>query len=174
MLAHEKLNVYSKALDFAARAARWLSAWDKKHAIVDHFSRANESILLNLADAARQRDAPGRLAIIDCSIGSALECAACLDIARIKAFLSADECNQEKQCVCEITKMLVGLRKAWDAAAFKEVSLPYGAESSPADAAPLFLHERLDVYRAALEFIHWFVSKPGGKETRGATVATDG
>jgi hypothetical protein len=49
MFDHEKLQVYGKALDFTAKAAVWTSTWDKKHALVDHLSRANESILLNLA-----------------------------------------------------------------------------------------------------------------------------
>ena len=54
MFAHEKLQVYGKALDFAAKTAAWTSTWDKKHALVDHLSRATESIALNLAEAARQ------------------------------------------------------------------------------------------------------------------------
>ena len=45
----EKLQIYRKTLDFAAKAAVWASAWDKKHALVDHLSRASESIVLNLA-----------------------------------------------------------------------------------------------------------------------------
>jgi len=36
MFDHEKLQVYGKALDFAAKAAAWTSTWDKKHALVDH------------------------------------------------------------------------------------------------------------------------------------------
>ena len=35
MFAHEQLQVYGKALDFAAQAASWTSTWDKKHALVD-------------------------------------------------------------------------------------------------------------------------------------------
>jgi len=50
MFDHEKLQVYGKALDFAAKAAVWISTWDKKHALVDHLSRATESILLRLKD----------------------------------------------------------------------------------------------------------------------------
>jgi len=34
MFAHEQLQVYGKALDFAAQAASWTSTWDKKHALV--------------------------------------------------------------------------------------------------------------------------------------------
>ena len=112
MFAHEKLQVYGKALDFAVKAAAWTITWDKKHALVDHLSRATESILLNLAEAARQRGTPARLRIVDYAIGSSLECAGCLDIARIKTLLTRQDCYEEKHLLCEITKMLIGLRKA--------------------------------------------------------------
>jgi len=46
MFAHEKLQAYSKALDFAGKAAAWTSAWDKRHSLVDHLTRASESILM--------------------------------------------------------------------------------------------------------------------------------
>ena len=113
MFAHEKLQVYRKSLDFATQAASWTSSWDRKHALVDHLSRATESIVLNLAEAARQRGTPARLRIVDYAIGSSLECAGCLDIARIKALLTNLDCHHEKHQLCEITKMLIGLRKAW-------------------------------------------------------------
>ena len=103
MFAHEKLEVYGKALDFAARAAVWVNSWDKRHALVDHLGRAAESILSNLAEAARQRRAPGRLTIADYAIGSSLECAACLDVARIKNLLTQAQFNEEKYRLCEIT-----------------------------------------------------------------------
>jgi len=35
MLAHERLQVYGKAWDFAAEAAAWCAAWDKRPALVD-------------------------------------------------------------------------------------------------------------------------------------------
>jgi len=31
MFDHEKLQVYGKALDFAAKAGTWTNTWDKKH-----------------------------------------------------------------------------------------------------------------------------------------------
>ena len=113
MFSHEKLQVYSKALDFVSAAAAWTHTWDSKHAVVDQLDRAAQSILLNLADAARRRNAPGRLQILDYASGSTLECAACLDIARIKNLLTKLQCIEQKQRLCEITKMLIGLRKAW-------------------------------------------------------------
>src|SRR5437660_8570410 len=153
MFDHEKLQVYGKALDFAAKAAAWTSTWDKRHALVDHLSRATESILLNLAEAARKRGEPARLIIVDYAIGSSLECAACLDIARIKDLLKAFQCHEEKRRLCEITKMLIGLRKAWIDLIAKEEPVPYEAESAQQSPAPLFHHESLEVYRAALDFM---------------------
>src|SRR5882724_5226107 len=44
MLAHEKLQVYGKAVKVAAQAFTLCSGWDKRHAVVDHLSRASESI----------------------------------------------------------------------------------------------------------------------------------
>ena len=96
MFPHEKLQVYSKALQFTAKAAAWTSSWDTKHAVVDQLLRAAESIVLNLAEAARQQGAPRRLHTADCALGSTLECAACLDIALIKEFLTREQCHHEK------------------------------------------------------------------------------
>jgi four helix bundle protein len=164
MFAHEKLQVYGKALDFAAKAVAWTSTWDKKHALVDHLSRAAESILLNLAEAGRQRGAPARLRIVDYAIGSSLECAGCLDVARIKELLTEQDCHQEKHLLCEITKMLIGLRKAWSQSIAREEPLAYPTKSLEDGPEPLFHHEGLEVYRAALGFMEWFISRPEAKE----------
>ena len=58
MFAHEKLHVYSKSLTFVSGAFSMTEAWEKKHAIKDHFNRASESLVLTLADGARHRSAP--------------------------------------------------------------------------------------------------------------------
>ena len=43
-----------------ANVTAWINHWDKRHSLVDHLSRAAESVVSNLAEAARQREAPGR------------------------------------------------------------------------------------------------------------------
>jgi len=164
MFDHEKLQVYGKALDFAAKAGTWTNTWDKKHALVDHLSRAAESVLLNLAEAARQRGTPARLRAADYAIGSSLECAGCLDVARIKALLTHQECYQEKHLLCEITKMLIGLRKAWSQSIAREEPPVFPTKSVKDAPERLFQHEGLVVYRTALDFMEWFVSRPGAKE----------
>jgi four helix bundle protein len=162
MFSHEKLQVYGKALGFAAKAAGLASSWDKRHAIVDHLVRASESIPLNLAEGARQRAAPGRLMLMDYAIGSSLECAACLDIADVKRLTPTEDLKSEKHRLCEITKMLIGLRKSWSEVALKEESsAAYGGE----DENDLFHHERLHVYQRALELMEWFVTEGKGIST---------
>ena len=139
--------------------------------------RAAESILLNLAEAARQRGAPARLRIADYAIGSSLECAACLDVARIKELLARHDCYQEKHLLSEITKMLIGLRKGWAQSMAREEPPDYaieprkdkvedeaGQKEGGQGQEMLFHHERLEVYRLALVFMEWFVTLPGGKD----------
>jgi four helix bundle protein len=161
MFAHEKLQVYREALDFAAKAAVWTTAWDKRHALVDHLSRAAESVVSNLAEAARQRGVPARLKIADYAIGSSLECAGCLDVARIKGLLTRFEANEQKHHLCQVTGMLIGLRKAWAQSVALEDALPYRGELQRSQGASSFHHERLVVYQAALGFVEWFVSQTG-------------
>jgi four helix bundle protein len=164
MLAHEKLHVYAKALAFVAAASAFSATWSKKHAVVDQLGRASESLILNLADGARLRSASSKLRSLDYALGSSLECAACLDIAQIKSFLSQAEADREKRRLCEIVRMLVGLRKAWETWQARDDSVPYRTEPSGPAREPLFHHETLEVYGAALELMAWLVSLPGGKE----------
>ena len=164
MLAHEKLHVYSKAIAFVAAASAVSAAWSKRHAVVDQLERASESLILNLADGARLRSGPSKLRVLDYALGSGLECAGCLDIAGIKGFLGKGETAHEKRRLCEIIKMLIGLRKAWQTWKAHEDSVPYRADPSVAAAELFFHHETLEVYGAALELMGWLVSLPGGKE----------
>ncbi len=156
MFSLDKLMVYDKALASAASLARHSRSWDKRHAVTDQLLRASESVVLNLAEGARLRSAAKRQHALDYAIGSALECAACLDIAQIKEFLCQDEALEEKRPLCEVVKMLVGLRRAWSVEAFREEPSRYG---KPAEW--LFPHERLDAYRLSLEFMRWFHGLPG-------------
>ena len=53
MLIHHKLKVYEKALALGACADELSASWGRRHAIVEHFRRASESIVLNIAEEAR-------------------------------------------------------------------------------------------------------------------------
>src|SRR5438876_9064328 len=80
MFTHHKLKVYRKALECPGSAERLLSGWARKNSFVDHFCRASESIVLNIAEGARLRSGPAEVMTLDHAIGSALDRAACLDL----------------------------------------------------------------------------------------------
>jgi len=160
MFSHEKLSVYQKAVTLTADMALLCTAWDRKHSFVDHLSRASESVVLNLAEAARIRVEGAKQIQLDYAVGSALECAACLDIALIKELVRPENACWNKRRFCEVVKMLVGLKKSWARDALREESPDYGDGD---ECSMIFAHERLIVYRTALEFIHWFQAQPGGR-----------
>ena len=88
MFSHQKLTVYEKSLTCVTSLGQSARSWDKRHVVVDHLVRASESILLNLVEGARLRGVAHRQRYAEFAIGSALECAACLDIAGLKGFLT--------------------------------------------------------------------------------------
>ena len=163
MLSHEKLKVYGKGLAVVASLAQHSAAWDKRHAVVDQLCRASESIVLNLAEGARLRRPPQKQQILDYAVGSALECAACLDIAVIKQLLGPELATREKRSLCEVVRRLVGLRRSWERSAFREESPAFGA-ASPEQPGWYFAHEPLEVYQAGLSFMRWFNGLPAGAE----------
>ena len=159
MFSLDKLKVYDRALASVASLARLSAAWDKRHAVVDQLVRASESVVLNIGEAARLRGTAKRQHVVDYAIGSALECAACLDIALRKQFLPAALALTNKQSLCEVVRMLVGLRKSWAGDELHETVRDYGVQKEPH-----FGHERLEAYRVGLEFMGWFHGLPGGPE----------
>ncbi len=161
--SHEKLVVYQRALAFYVDADRLCRGWDSKHAIVDHLSRAAESIVENIAEASAARSAVKKRAL-DYSMGSALECAACLDIAEVKALIGSGETTSRKHAIAEIFKMLMGLRKSWTVGSVTEQGGSYDAGQTSPTKAHLFHHERLDVYVVALQLVRWLSKSMVSKE----------
>ncbi|MBU0676760.1 MAG: four helix bundle protein [Verrucomicrobia bacterium] len=158
MLAHEKLHVYQKALSFVGRMSAFSSEWPKRHAVTDQLARASESVLTNLAEAARAWGNARKVLRLDYALGSSIECAACIDIAEIKEFVRKEAAEDEKRALCEITRMLFGLRKAWQRSGVSESREEYqGGEGNSC-----FHHEQLDLYRASLDVVRWLSRKPEG------------
>ena len=156
MFSHEKLTVYQKALTCVATLNKHARSWDKRHVVVDHLLRASESILLNLVEGVRLRRAAHRQHYAEYAIGSALECAACLDIGVLKGFLALPAAQSDKSSLCEVVKMLTGLRRSWGSDELRE------EESSYRAGEKLFAHERLEVYQLGLQFVGWVHAQPAG------------
>jgi four helix bundle protein len=164
MMSHQKLKVYGKALASVASLADYSAAWDKHHAVVDQLCRASESIVLNIAEGARLRRPAQKQQVLDYAIGSALECAACLDIAVVKQFLLPTAAAGAKRWLCEVVRMLVGLRRSWERDAFREEPPAYGAQSDSEPERWYFAHEPLEVYQVGLSFVAWLNGLPAWAE----------
>ena len=138
MFSHQKLTVYQKALLCVATLNQNARSWDKRHAVVDPLLRASESILLNLVEGARLGGAANRQHYAEYAIGSALECAACLEIGVLKALGAQSGAHSDKGSLCEVVKMLTGLRRSWGSELREEESFYRAGEK-------LLAHEGLEV-----------------------------
>src|SRR5688500_17147450 len=93
---HEKLEVYKEALAFCAW---WEPHWRRCGSLPplrDQLDRASTSIALNLAEGNGRFTARDRSQYFRIAIGSALECAACLDVLAAQTRLSEDEAQSGK------------------------------------------------------------------------------
>jgi four helix bundle protein len=104
---HEKLTVYQEAVRFVAWADEILETLPKGLAVHSQLDRASTSIPLNIAEGNGKYTAPDRCRFFDIARGSALECAACLDLLVAKKRL--EQAEPGKQILVRIVSMLVGL-----------------------------------------------------------------
>ena len=142
---HEQLDVYGVALRFAELADGLLASWQSSWAVHDQFDRATESIVVNLAKAARLRATDAGIYCLECSLGSVLECAACLDVAYCRHLVDGAQVQTAKEILQQIARMEVGLRASWGGSVREE------AEGCGAAPETHFLHESLNVYQRSLQ-----------------------
>lgn len=109
---HEKLEVYQFSLSFYEWAEPFLERMPKSHTLNDQLDRAKTSVVLNIPEGNGKFTGPDRCRFFDNARGSALECAACLDLMRIKKFINIEEMEAGKQQLSRIVSMLVGLIKS--------------------------------------------------------------
>jgi four helix bundle protein len=108
---HEKLEVYQEAIAFIAWLSALLEATVRIGEVRDQLDRASCSILLNIAEGNGKYAPKDRCRFFDIAHGSALECAAGLDILVAKAKLTPEQIRPGKERLQKIVRMLVGLIK---------------------------------------------------------------
>ncbi len=150
-LGHENLRVYQRGLDYVAWMHPVQAGIEQSAVVLDHWTRATESILENIANGNSRRSRADRNQYFDVAIGSALECAACLDICHRREMIVDDQLVTGKKMLQSIVNMTIGLREA-QSAYIREEAEPYLAAQSEV----YFGHEALDAYRVALELVSWF------------------
>jgi four helix bundle protein len=107
VLDAEKLDVYRIALEFNAVATVLAGRADS--VVRDQLRRASLSIVLNVAEGAGQRAAGQKRNLFGIARGSALECAAIVDVLRIRGRLSVAEASQARSRLVRIVQMLTKL-----------------------------------------------------------------
>jgi four helix bundle protein len=108
---HEKLEVYQEAVGFIAWLSPLLDGAVRIGDVKDQLDRASNSIPLNIAEGNGKYTLKDRCRFFDIAHGSALECAAGLDILVAKAKLTSHQISPGKERLQKIVRMLMGLIK---------------------------------------------------------------
>ncbi|MBM3834687.1 MAG: four helix bundle protein [Verrucomicrobia bacterium] len=112
MFDHERRGVYQQSLSFVSWLEPLMEKLPKKLAVRDQLDRASSSIPMNIAEGNGKFTKPDRCRFFDVSRGSALECAAGLDVLVAKGKCKGEEVLNGKETLRQIVSMLVGLIKA--------------------------------------------------------------
>src|SRR6266853_4405620 len=99
---HEKLLVYQRSIAFVAWAEPVLESLPKSLCARDQLDRASTSIPLNIAEGNGKFTSADRCRFFDNARGSALECAAALDVLVAKKVLSETDIELGKTDLAEI------------------------------------------------------------------------
>ena len=158
LLGHERLHVYRRALSFVSWRESLLGEIDEQAAVLDHLARASESIVQSIANGNSRRSTADRNRYFDVATGSALECAACMDIGVLKEIISSQAQHEGKDQLRHIVRMTVGLRNANITRLREDPNT--SADNDGFEGQIYFAHEELEVYRLGLEFIQWLHNLP--------------
>ena len=108
---HEKLEVYRNSIAFCAWVGDFLPSIPSKASAKDQLDRASTSIPLNIAEGNGKFSARDRARFLETARGSALECAACLDVLVARKLATIDQASEAKGQLAGIVRMLIGLLK---------------------------------------------------------------
>ena len=106
---HEKLDVYRLAIELVA----WVGSLFSEGALVGcrlsaakHLDEASTSVAAHIAEGNGKRSLADRSRFFEISRGSALECAACLDVLVARRRLDSPSAGQGKAMLVRIVSML--------------------------------------------------------------------
>jgi four helix bundle protein len=106
---HEKLDVYREAIAFCAWAGDLLNSISTKAAAKDQLDRASTSVPLNIAEGNGKFSAKDRARFLEIARGSALECAAALDVLVARKLAGPEQIESAKENLVRIVQMLMGM-----------------------------------------------------------------
>jgi four helix bundle protein len=109
---HEKLDVYCESIAFIGWLSPLLEGTTRVGDVKDQLDRASTSIALNIAEGNGKFTPKDRCRFFDNAHGSALECAAGLDILVAKTRVTLDQIRPGKESLQKVVRMLIGLIKS--------------------------------------------------------------
>ena len=109
MLSHEKLDVYKLSIAFADLALKLIASFRNGKdfgSLADQLRRAAISVPLNIAEGSGRFTDPDRVRFFSIARGSAMECGAILDIARLGETADEELIDQGKALLRRIVALL--------------------------------------------------------------------
>jgi four helix bundle protein len=106
---HEKLEVYQESLLFCGWVGELLGKIGAKAAAKDQLDRASTSVPLNIAEGNGKFSERDQARFFEIARGSALECAACLDVLVVRKLAGESQVAEGKEHLVQVVRMLMGL-----------------------------------------------------------------
>jgi four helix bundle protein len=127
---HERLDVYRKAINFCGWVGEFLASISAKAAAKDQLDRASTSIPLNIAEGNGKFSNADRARFLEIARGSALECAASLDVLAVRKLIATARIIPAKEQLVRIVNMLMGMLKRFSGRAdlLAEEAAIYGSD----------------------------------------------
>jgi len=110
---HERLDVYQEAMALCGWVGDLVAQVSAKTAAKDRLDRASTSIPLHIAEENGKFSNTDRARFLKIARGSALGCAAYLDVLIARKFITAERTLPAKEQLVRIVNMLVGMLKRY-------------------------------------------------------------
>jgi len=108
---HKKLDVYQESIAFCGWVGELLGQVSAKAAAKDQLDRASTSLPLNIAEGNGKFSRVDRARFLEIARGSALECAACLDVLAVRKLIAIEEIVPAKEKLVRIVNMMGMLKR---------------------------------------------------------------
>ena len=110
---HDRLDVYRAAIDFIGIAGEVVERLPRGRGyLADQLQRAATSIVLNIAEGAGEFSPGDKIRFYRMAKRSATECAAILDVARVRALAHPAQLQAGRELLLRIVSMLVRMARS--------------------------------------------------------------
>src|SRR5881392_4048919 len=111
MFDHEKLDAYRLSIAFIAWVGAILDEKPRRGrpSVLRHLEESSSSVALNIAEGNGKRSVADRVRYLEIARGSALECAACLDVLVVRRTVTTEIAGAGKTTLVRIVSTVTKL-----------------------------------------------------------------